>query len=559
MLITSLLSLLDLIGVVLLAAVGTLGFRLIAPNQKPTRIEIVIEQFFGLKFDLIQLTLILGLIAVIFLASKTIFQAAVSFKSTRFFARIETDIAMKLYEKIIKSSVANSESNSISSYQYSLIVAPNRFIVGYVGTFISLFSDTFSIILMSAFALYASPSSFLLSVVVFSIAYGSVNGPIHKKAKLYGDLNAKLYADMVTQLNEDFLGIREIKVYNQENLVFKKFLKLRGEFATLNQKILWINNIIRYFLELVVLVIGVLILIILGFTSDMRHAVTILVAYIAIGFRLLPNIQRIQNAVNSLRIAQGTTKELFDYSDNLKVVDRYYEKPKESKSFSEIRGIGVYFSYPGPMNRPILGPMDFEIPARTTTMILGPSGSGKSTLLDLICKFNEPSSGTVEYYSSDGQIMRRLPTIGLVSQKSSLFGDNLIDNLTFSNTNSELDLRKVDEIINSLNLENINSGDIQKEIRSDGTNISGGERQRISMGRIMYSNSEVVVLDEPTSSLDTFNRQSIYDFLKFERHKKTIILVSHERDLLEYCDFVIQIDGGRVVFQGRTLDFKNKT
>ncbi len=558
MLATSFLALLDLIGVVLLAAVGTLGFRLISPNQRPTRIELIIDQFLGLKIELIQLTLIVGILAIIFLASKTIFQAALSFRSTRFFARIETDIAIKLYQKIIKSPVAESESNSISSYQYSLIVAPNRFIVGYVGTFISLLSDTFSIILMGAFAFYASPISFGLSILVFAITYAFINGPIHKKAKVYGDLTAKLYADMVTQMNEDFLGIREVKIYNQEDLVVKNFLKLREQFATLSQKILWINNIIRYFLELVVLLIGVIILIILVLTSDMRHAVTVLVAYIAIGFRLLPNIQRIQNAINSVRIAQGTTRDLFDFSDNLKIVARFHENLDESTDFREIRGTGVSFSYPGTLNKPILGPMNFAIPAGSTTMILGPSGSGKSTLLDLICKFNEPTIGTVEYYSEGGQILRKLPPIGLVSQKSSLFGDNLIENVTFAKNNSDSDLRRANEIINWLNLEKINSGDIQKKIRSDGTNISGGERQRISMARIMYKNPQVVVLDEPTSSLDLVNRESIYEFLNIERHKKTIILVSHEIELLDYCDHVIQMENGEILFQGSAIDFKNK-
>jgi ATPase subunit of ABC transporter with duplicated ATPase domains len=221
-----------------------------------------------------------------------------------------------------------------------------------------------------------------------------------------------------------------------------------------------------------------------------------------------------------------------------------------------IKGVDVSFAYPDAPNQPVFGPINFEIPARSTTLILGPSGSGKSTLLDLICKFNEPTTGTVEYYASDDQKMGDLPELGFVSQKSSLFGENLLENISFASKGSSLDVGKANAIIQSLNLEKLNSGVTNKEIRSDGTNISGGERQRVSMARVMYSNPEVVILDEPTSSLDSVNRMAIYDFLTRERTKKTIILVSHESDLIEFCDLVIKIEEGNVVFQGKASEFK---
>jgi len=552
---TSLIALLDLFGVVLLAGVGTLGFRLVAPDQTPTRIEILVQHYLGLNLNLTQLTLILGSFAILFLTSKTLIQAALSYKSTNFLSRIETEMSIQLYEKIIKSSVANSEAHSISSYQYALIVGPNRFIVGYVGAFISLVSDSFSILLMGCFAFYASPISFLLSLVVFGVTYLFINGPIHRRAKLFGEQNAKLYAGMVTQMSEDISGIREVKVYNRENDIVKNFLTLRRDFATLNQKMFWINNIIRYFLEIAVLAVGILVLIILGLTTDMRHAVTVLVAFVAIGFRLLPNIQRIQNAVNSVRIAEGTTKDLFTYSDNLEFATKYGVNQNPSIEFDRITGTDVMFSYPDTPNEAIFGPINFQIPAKSTTIILGPSGSGKSTLLDLICKFNEPTTGKVEYYLRDGQIMEDLPNLGFVSQKSSLFGEDLIENISFASNNSIVDLNRTNLIIRALNLEKLNSEVTKKEIRSDGTNISGGERQRISMARVMYSNPEVVILDEPTSSLDSVNRQSIYDFLLSERRKKTIILVSHEKNLIQFCDHVIKLDNGKIIFQGKASEF----
>ena len=555
---TSLIALLDLVGVVLLAGVGTLGFRLVAPNEKPTRIEILVHQISGLNLNLTQLALIMGSFAILFLTAKTIAQAALSYKSTNFLSRIETEMSIQLYEKIIKSPVASAEAHSISAYQYALIVGPNRFIVGYVGAFISLVSDSFSIILMGSFALYASPVSFLLSVLVFGITYAFINGPIHAKATMFGEQNARIYAKMVTQMSEDFSGIREVKIYNQENLVISKFLTLRRDFAKLNQRMFWINNIVRYFLEIAVLAIGVLVLVILAITTDMRHAVTVLVAFIAIGFRLLPNIQRIQNAFNSVRIAEGTTKDLFLFSDELDFATKYEVNRNKLIEFNEIQGKNVLFSYPDAPDQPIFGPIDFQIPAMATTMIFGASGSGKSTLLDLICKFNEPTSGSVDYLSRDGKRMKELPELGFVSQKSSLFGEDLLANIAFAKSGQILDMDRANSVISTLNLGNLSSGVNRKDIRSDGTNISGGERQRIAMARVMYVSPEVVILDEPTSSLDSMNRQSIHDFLVRMRSSKTIVLVSHDIELIDYCDYVINLDDGKIAFQGKASDFKSQ-
>ena len=552
----SLLAVLDLIGVILLAAVGTLAFRLVASNQKPTRIEILIQEWFDLNLTTTSLTLYLGIIAVLFLATKTGMQAFISFKAMNFSSRIETEIATNLYKKVIGSSVANSQSNSTSEYQFSLLVGPNRFIVGMLGAFIALVSDVFSILLMSGFVLYASPISFLLSFGVFFIIYGLINGPIHRKAKSYGERSSELYAELNSQMTEDITGIREIKIYGQEDYVVSNFMKLRREWAMLNQKMFWINSLIRYFLEISVLIIGVMVLTVLALTTDLRHAVTVLVAFLAVGFRLLPNVQRIQNSIISLRIAEGATQDLFAFSDELEILPREQSHSEKSSGFNSVIAEDLVFRYPDKTENFSLGPMSFEIKANTTTIILGVSGSGKSTLLDLICKLNAPSSGEINFFTDRGEILNKLPAIGLVSQRSSLFGTDLIQNIGFAKPNEDLDLIQAKELLASLNLSELSEDRGTRVIRSDGTDISGGERQRISIARVVYRDPEIVVMDEPTSSLDPVNRASIYQFLAEMHGKKTVIVVTHDEDLIDFSDYVLEINHGKVIFQGTTSDFK---
>jgi ABC-type multidrug transport system fused ATPase/permease subunit len=318
----------------------------------------------------------------------------------------------------------------------------------------------------------------------------------------------------------------------------------------------WINSVIRYFLEVSVLLIGILILAVLGLTTDLRHAVTVLVAFIAVGFRLLPNVQRIQNSIVSLRISEGATRSLFDFSDRLSVMPEKRQLETEAQAFGLIELRELSFHYPLKNSKFVLGPLTFKVDAQKTTVILGSSGSGKSTLLDLICKLNQPSSGEINFLDTNGQSMSKFPSMGLVSQRSSLFGGTIQQNIAFATPEREFDEKLANDAITLLNLTEFSANKMNTSIRSDGTNLSGGERQRISMARVVYSNPEMVVLDEPTSSLDPENKGVIYEFLRGVRGAKTVIIVTHDRELIEFSDTVIEIEEGRLKFQGSPDEFK---
>jgi ABC-type dipeptide/oligopeptide/nickel transport system ATPase component len=168
---------------------------------------------------------------------------------------------------------------------------------------------------------------------------------------------------------------------------------------------------------------------------------------------------------------------------------------------------------------------------------------------------NAPTSGKVNFYSTDGDLLETLPTIGFVSQRSSLFGSDLIQNIGFARPKEEVDLVRVKNVMSLINLSEFSAGK-GRAIRSDGTDVSGGERQRISMARVMYCDPDIVVLDEPTSSLDPVNRVKIYEFLEEMHGKKTVIIVTHEKELIDFSDYVLEIKQGKVSFQGSTTEYK---
>jgi ATP-binding cassette subfamily C protein len=555
MLYTSL-GVLDLVGVVLLGTVGTLAFKLVANDSKPTRLEVLFRSLIHLDLSTVNLALLVSVIAIAFLGAKTLLQAGISYRFVRFQARLESEIALKLYDAMLNSPVSELEKRKYSEYQYALLVGANRLVTGIFGSAISLVSDSFNIILMGAFALYASPPAFLFAGVVFAVTYFLINGPVHRRAKFYGERSAEIYPKLSEQIQENMSGIREVKIYKKESGLITRFSAARYEYSFINQKIFWLNNIVKYFLELAMLLIGVLVLGVLILTTDVRHAVTLVVIFMAIGFRLIPNIQRIQNSIVSLRISEGATASLFTMISELSLnSDILHRSSTNITEFASIDASNVSFRYPADNEKEILLDINFNLKRNETMLILGESGSGKSTLLDLISGLNFPTYGAIDFKDSENITIASAPTMAYVSQTSVLFGENVYENIAFGSSSDTVDTNSIDVILAELNLSYLVFSEAFKKVRTDGTNLSGGERQRLAIARAKYSDAQIVFFDEPTSSLDDENKERVIKYINSIRGKKTIFIVSHEKNLLSYCDSVLLISKGKQMFFGDVRDF----
>ena len=177
------------------------------------------------------------------------------------------------------------------------------------------------------------------------------------------------------------------------------------------------------------------------------------------------------------------------------------------KDVLTIKNLRKSYRLEGGTKQEVLKGITFSLQAGEFAAIIGESGSGKTTLADLIAGINSPSNGTItfEEFESTESSPKIFPTIAYVSQNSSLFGDDIYENIAFGSKDGIVDKKKIDSILNNLNL-NVLVTDMDatglRILRSDGTNLSGGERQRIAIGRSEYADTQIVVFDEPTSSLD---------------------------------------------------------
>jgi ABC-type lipoprotein export system ATPase subunit len=107
-------------------------------------------------------------------------------------------------------------------------------------------------------------------------------------------------------------------------------------------------------------------------------------------------------------------------------------------------------------------------------------------------------------------------------------------------------------------LSEINTRGEGESIKSSGTNLSGGERQRVAIARSIFANPKLVVFDEPTSSLDLENKLKLFEYLSTIKGNKTVVIATHDQELMEYADYVIEIRDGGMFFSGTVEEYKNR-
>jgi ABC-type bacteriocin/lantibiotic exporter with double-glycine peptidase domain len=556
---TILMGILDLIGIVLLGTLGTLAFRIISSDNKPTRLEVIINDIFNSNFETLNITLIVAFSAILILMVKTLIQAIFNQRFNRYMAVLESRIASDLLGLLVHSDFKKINKYNLSDYQYVLMIGINRLTVNVLTNSINLINDLFSTILMCIFAFYASPVAFISAVLIFGLIYKFINKRIISRARLLAE-ESVTYQKNTNAISQEILNaIKEIKVYNKEEYAVRQFqINKLSQTLTL-QRLAWLNGLIKYVLEIGILVIGLVVVFVLILTTDIRKAVTVLTIFLAVAFRMIPNIQRIQNSGILFTAGHSATAQLFDM---LNLFEKGKNKEKEAIYPSEINSISldnVSYRHSDERRNYLFKNLNLTIEKGKVIGIMGPSGVGKSTLIDIIARLIPPTNGTISYFDENGRKVesRQAIKIGYVTQNSSLFGKNIFENVIFDNQFEKHETNIVEILAKKLNLSYIlKQGNLKltRQLKNDGTNISGGERQRISLMRAVYSNPSIYIFDEPTSALDSKNADVIVKLIQELKRDKIVIVVTHSKDLKKFCDQILEMQDGKF----KLTQFRNK-
>jgi ABC-type multidrug transport system fused ATPase/permease subunit len=267
--------------------------------------------------------------------------------------------------------------------------------------------------------------------------------------------------------------------------------------------------------------------------------------------RLTNPIQTIVDNFNKVRLAMIPAERLFQTLD---VAPAVIERP-DARRMPKLHGSVVFdrVSFQYEDGHPVLQDVTFAVEPGRKVAIVGPSGAGKSTIVNLLLRLHDPTSGEVlvdDHDLRDVRLNSYQQQVGLVMQETYLFGGTIAENLRFTNpyaTQEEMDhAARLAGIYDWIMAQ---PDGYQQDLR-EGASLSVGQKQRIGIARAILRNPRLLILDEPTSSLDSKTEEHVVETLREVATGRTTFIVSHRLNTVIDADEILVMDHGRIVQRG---------
>lgn len=378
----------------------------------------------------------------------------------------------------------------------------------------------------------------------------AVQGRMHELAETTYRASAQRNATLI----EGLVGFETIKALAAESPIQRKWEKSAALLARVGAQLRLLSStasntsaFVQQLINLAIVIIGVYMI------SERELTMGGLIACTMLASRAMAPVGQVAGLLVQYHTAATALTSLNE------MMKRDVERPADSAFISRGRLKGaidfrdVSFTYPG-QSTPSLRNLTFSIKPGEKVAILGRIGSGKTTLEKLILGLYQPTEGAVLV---DGIDLRQLDPaelrrqIGYVQQDVMLFYGSLRENITLgAPLADDADIVKAAEIGGIIGLVNQHPQGFDMLVGERGESLSGGQRQGVAIARAVINNPPILLLDEPTSSMDHSSEEDIKRRLTEFAHGKTVLLISHRTSMLDLADRIIVMDGGRVMADG---------
>lgn len=384
----------------------------------------------------------------------------------------------------------------------------------------------------------------LMGLVILSVQH------IVRRSKALGQAAVSRQYDLESSALESLSGIHMVKSFLLEGVRLLDFYGKAREVGEVEFHMYRNRALMVAYQEMILFVlIGAIVYV--GF-SILSLDVAVVVALLFILYRAAPRLASMNNlrqvlvaSLSALSRVEKTVEETF----TPKVVSgpRPFSGLHRSIELKNVR-----FSYDGVTE--VFRDASFQIGRGEMTAIVGASGVGKTTLVDLILRYYDPVGGEILV---DGVDLKELDltswrrSIGVVSQDTFLFNDTVANNITLGRPEvSEANLVEAATQAYAHDfIQQLPKG-YQTEIGDRGWNLSGGQRQRLALARAILTKPDILILDEPTSSLDSESEQLIQTYIREIRGSCTLVVVAHRMSTIQDADKIVVLEDGKVAEEG---------
>ena len=479
-----------------------------------------------------------------------------NFIASRISSKIAYNLREKLYNKVLSfskqdidkfstASLITRSTNDIQQIQNALNMM----------LFIAIYAP-----MMAVYGVYKVTQTdtgmtwiIALGVGVLGLTLGIISFLVMPKFKIMQKLIDRV--NLVTR--EALTGISVIRVFGREKYEEERFDK---ENTVLKNEQLFINRTLSALMPMIMLIMNGIALLIIWVGGKNIDAGSIqvgdMMAFITYTMQIVMSFLFFTFLMMQLpraEVAAGRINEVLE--TEVTVVD---SKHIDDSKLQDVKGTlkfdNVSFTFDG-ADSPVLSNISFEAEAGKTTAIIGSTGSGKSTLLHLIPRYFDASEGEI---SIDGVNIRDISlsklrdTLGFVPQKGVLFSGNIESNIKFADENiSDEQMRKAAEIAQAIEFINEKEDKFNSEISQGGSNVSGGQKQRLSIARALAKNPKILLFDDSFSALDYKTDIKLRKTLREEMAGVTTIIVAQRIATILNADKIIVMNEGKIVGIGK--------
>jgi ATP-binding cassette subfamily C protein len=502
---------------------------------------------YNLNIDNFTVLLIIIILSLFFL--KNVFSILNNYLIQRFFLFLNYNFAASIsLKKMLESEyldILEIGSAGFIRNSKDLILSFRQYLVSkiffYTETILIFFLFSFLLFVDLKITLFISLFFFILLLIIFFYS---------KRIFInFGKNREKSNLEVIKIISAIYSSFRELKIYSFIDKYIDIFNQKSSQYSLALSNIEFLSSIIRYLFEIVIIFFIFSFLLLFPGKLDLVYIFPKIASFVIVFFRIYPSVTKLFHINSTLKINAYSVDILYELFKDKKnqLINNNINSDFDSIEKISIRSLG--FKYSAKSNY-LFDNINLNIEKGDIIGISGENGSGKTTLCNILLSLIPPSNGKIiinDKFNIFENISNYRRLISFVPQHIFLFNDNIVNNITFNHKLNNENYKKVEEILTKINLE-INNDVL---IGENGSKLSGGQKQKVAIARSIYRESEIIIMDEHTSSLDKDSEKEIMDYLVKLFEKKIVIIISHRKEVLSYCNKIYKLEN-------RILSLKNK-
>jgi len=462
------------------------------------------------------------------------------------------DIRVKLYKHVLSFRMKYFDNSSVGVLITRTVTDMERIADIFGEGLFMIFSDVLKMLVVGGMMFYMNWKLSLIAFVTMPIVLFATKIFQKYMKRAFEEVRNEV-SNLNSFVQERVTGMKILQLFTREATEYRKFKQINERHKKGWLKTVWYNSVFFPIADLLSSITLGAIIWIGGFGVVMSNTATEgdLFAFIMFVPMLFRPLNQIANKFNTLQMGMVAADRVFKVLDTTSQIDD--TGTTVASSFKgDITFKDVHFSYVS--EEEVLKGISLKVKAGDTIAIVGATGAGKSTIINLLNRFYDINDGTI---SIDGVDIKSLTLkslrsqIAVVLQDVFLFADSILNNITLKDASiSEAEVIQAAKDIGVHDFISSLPNGYHYNVKERGSMLSSGQRQLISFLRAYVTNPSILVLDEATSSVDSYSEQLIQDATNKITQGRTSIVIAHRLATVQQADQIIVMDAGKIVEKG---------